>query len=410
VQKILTRPAYLGISAWNRQHQGKYHEITGGEFHKAASKHGRRRKDAGDWVVVEGTHDPLVDRSVFDRVAHRLVERRRRCSRVKTSAVYLLAGLLKCGHCGRPMHGCSARYSSLTGDDRRYPRYICGSYNLNGAGGKNGCRCNTVKERPLAEFVVATILDRFLSAANVAALRAEIRRQEEAERSGRDAPAANVDRQIAELERKLAADADRWLDAPPSLSAEIGEAIERRRAKLEALQAHRRTLAKPAASVADLDAAVDKIAKRLGKLRGRVYDVDPRTMRTLFRDVVEGVDLFFRDRPYGAKNRGVLEHGEIRLHPELVCGAVVGHVGTGFPSGTCPTTLLHPALDALRTFRFTAADLGIVDAAETRRDAIVDALRATPALSDRAVGRRLGVSGVTVGRVRRSLNRTAKAG
>jgi hypothetical protein len=42
IHKILTRPAYLGHSVWNRRHIGNYHEVKGGEVRPAP----RKRKGA----------------------------------------------------------------------------------------------------------------------------------------------------------------------------------------------------------------------------------------------------------------------------------------------------------------------------------------------------------------------------
>jgi DNA invertase Pin-like site-specific DNA recombinase len=335
VQKILNRPTYLGNTVWNRRHDGKYHEVTNGEFRKADRKRGRKGKAPDDWIVVEGTHEPLIDRATFDRVQKRLIERRDRHSPIVASGAYLFTGLLRCGHCGWPMHGAALHYKRA-GRRYSYRRYICGNYNLHGS---SGCQCNTVLEEPLAEVVVKMIQERFLAPKNLAALKAEIRRQEEAERSGQEAPAASLDRQIADLTRKIDQGTDKWLSAPPSLTAMLGDKLEQWRAEREKLQARRRELAKPAVSAADLEAAVDRIGGQLDQLRDRLGDLDPADVREVFRELVEGIDLWFRHVPYGTKKqRSVLQRGAIRLRPELVCADVI----MDDPSGR-PLTIVYSA-------------------------------------------------------------------
>jgi DNA protecting protein DprA len=330
VQKIVTRPTYLGDTVWNRRHEGKYHEVRGGEFRKAARQRGVRGNAPGDWIVCEGTHEALVDRATFDRVAMRLIERRDRHSPVVASGAYLFTGLLRCAHCGWPMHGCSLKYTRR-GRSYRYRRYICGNYNLHGS---SGCKCNTVMEGPLAGVVLRMIREKFLAPENLAALRAEIRRQEEAERSGREAPAAVVDRQITELTRKIDQGTEKWLSAPPSLTTILGEKLEQWRAEREALQARRRELAKPAVSTEDLDAAVERIAGLLHDLPERLAELDPADVREVFRELVERIDLWFRHVPYGTKReRSVLERGVIHLRPELVCADVIMHDPRGLARG-----------------------------------------------------------------------------
>ena len=52
------------------------------------------------WVVVPGTHPPLVDAEVFERVGQLLVGRRHTRSRTHD---FLLKGLIFCHRCGRPL-------------------------------------------------------------------------------------------------------------------------------------------------------------------------------------------------------------------------------------------------------------------------------------------------------------------
>jgi DNA invertase Pin-like site-specific DNA recombinase len=321
VRDILTRPVYLGDTIWNRRHDGRYHSITGGEIRRAAQKNARHANPPEDWVWVENTHEPLVDRATFERVQRRRAERCERRTPHRGGGAFLLSGLLRCGHCSWPMHGYTETYTTQGGERRRYRRYCCGNYNLHGRAG--GCSCNTVRETRMLDILIRVIQDEFLKPANLRALNAEIRRQEEAERAGRERPAADLDRRIGELTRKSDEGTERWLSAPPSLTAVLGAKLEQWRQELEALEARGRELAKPAASAADLDRAVDAIAAGLATLRERVGDADAAAVREVLRGMVERVELFFRREPFGRKReKSVLERGTVYLREELVTAQV----------------------------------------------------------------------------------------
>src|SRR4029077_1791654 len=136
------------------------------------------------------------------RVQQKLTERRDRTTPRVGGGTYIFSGLLQCGHCGWPMHGFRDTRKSRGGVARLLHRYVCGNYNLHGAG-ERGCKCNVVREDHVMTALVQTMRQEFLKPANLAALTAEIRRQEEAERDGRVKPTATVERQIAELRQRI---------------------------------------------------------------------------------------------------------------------------------------------------------------------------------------------------------------
>jgi DNA invertase Pin-like site-specific DNA recombinase len=305
IHKILIRPAYLGHSVWNRKSKGSYHEVKAGEVRKAARKRDKIANDPCDWIEVRDTHPALVDQATWDRVQQRLV--RNHHHRPRTGRLYLFTGLLWCGHCGWPMHG------SLQGGRCSYQRYVCGNYNLHGS---SVCKCNTVLERDVLAHVVGAIRNDFLDPANLDLLRQEVRRQEEAERGGAN-PSADLDKRIAALRAKIDRDAEKWFEAPPSLTGILGAKLEEKRVELARLEEERRGLAKPAQTEDDLDAAVGEIVAGLDKLEAP--GADPALLRDVVQQLVERIDLRFKHIPYGGKRlKSVLVGGKIRLRPDLV--------------------------------------------------------------------------------------------
>jgi DNA invertase Pin-like site-specific DNA recombinase len=315
VHKVLTRPAYLGHSVWNRRHIGSYHGVTDGEITKSTkAKHKTLANDPKEWIIVEGTHEALVDRATFDRVRQKLISRRDHSTPHRGGGEFLFTGLIRCGHCGWPMHGSHLHYQH-NGKRYSYRRYICGKYNLHR---RAGCACNTVLESTLLDVVIRLIQRQFLSPANVRRLKAEIRRQEEVERAGREAPAADLERRIADLTRKVEQGTERWLTAPPTLTAMLGAKLEQWRHDLESLQAQRREVAKPARSDADLDAAVERIAAGLRTLSEQVGKAPAAELRPVLQEIVGKVELWFRHVAYGKRQKSLIDRGMLHLRDELV--------------------------------------------------------------------------------------------
>ena len=61
-----------------------------------------RQVDPEDWIVVEGTHEPLVDRALWDRVHERL-STKRKVRKIKKDTVGLFAGKVVCADCKSPL-------------------------------------------------------------------------------------------------------------------------------------------------------------------------------------------------------------------------------------------------------------------------------------------------------------------
>jgi DNA invertase Pin-like site-specific DNA recombinase len=334
VYKVITHPTYLGHYVWNRRHIGRYHCVRNGEIarsDKPKQKTAANNAEA-EWVVFEDTHEALVDRAAFDRVRQKLIARRDSSTPLRGGGDFLFTGLLRCGRCGWPMHGCRLHYSH-NGRRHSYRRYICGNYNLHR---RSGCVCNTVLERDLLGVVVRILRREFLNPENLAALKAEIRRQEEAERQGRERPAADLNRRIADLDRKIKTGTQRWLTAPASLTGVLGETLEEWRKEREELLARRREVEKPARTEADLDRAVEEIAAGLEALDRSAAEAPAAQVREVLKQIIDHIDLHFRHIPFGAgRQKSVLEGGEIHLRDDLILCRPV-------PLAR-PLTTVHPA-------------------------------------------------------------------
>ena len=61
-----------------------------------------RKIDPEEWIVVENTHQPLIDRELWDR-AHKRLSNKSRTRATKKETIGLFAGILKCADCGSPL-------------------------------------------------------------------------------------------------------------------------------------------------------------------------------------------------------------------------------------------------------------------------------------------------------------------
>jgi DNA invertase Pin-like site-specific DNA recombinase len=338
VRDVLTRPSYCGDTVWNRRPSGAYHGVCDGEV--AAStrpKRKARRNEPGQWVVFQDTHDPLIDRDTFGRVRQKLVERQEGRSSASKSDAFLFTGLLRCGRCGAPLYG---QHQRLKTAGQRYRRYVCGRYLKYR---RRGCHSNAVIERDVLDVVLATLEQAFLAPQNLDALRAEVERQERAERLGAEPAAAALDRRIAALTTKIDRGMERWLTAPPSLVQDAGAKLEQWRKEREELQDRRRSVAKPTPTLPALDAVVGQITAGVATLRKRADKARPDEMRALLRAMLDKVEIDFREEAFGPKRRrGVPIGGRLYLRDDAI---MCRPVDIGCPRPGAITTGRRSSLD-----------------------------------------------------------------
>lgn len=102
IEYILSNPFYNGSVRWNRQ---KHDDHT--------------IKSVNDWIISQGKHEPLIDKTKWDEIQH-LIALRSKPYRARAAGhmKHWLGGLVKCSDCGASlMAGLNAT------------RYQCGNYN-----------------------------------------------------------------------------------------------------------------------------------------------------------------------------------------------------------------------------------------------------------------------------------------
>lgn len=106
------------------------------------------KQDRRNWVVVEGTHEPIIDRETFDKV--RMLVDSRRHTRSRTYD-FLLKGLIFCHECGYPLAVINRK--NAAGEDRLF--FICRTYQRFTKAGV--CSCHSIKEQVVAQAVIEKV-------------------------------------------------------------------------------------------------------------------------------------------------------------------------------------------------------------------------------------------------------------
>ncbi len=106
------------------------------------------KQDPSNWVVVEGTHEPLVDAETFRKV--RMLVNSRKHTRSRTYD-FLLKGLIFCHECGYPMAVINRK--NAKGEDVLY--FVCRTYQRFTKAGV--CTCHSIKEKTVTEAVIEKV-------------------------------------------------------------------------------------------------------------------------------------------------------------------------------------------------------------------------------------------------------------
>ena len=106
------------------------------------------KQNPANWVVVEGTHEPLVDAETFRKVRMLVNSRRHTRSRIYD---FLLKGLIFCHECGYPLAVLNRK--NAKGEDVLY--FVCRTYQRFTKAGV--CTCHSIKEKTVTDAVIARV-------------------------------------------------------------------------------------------------------------------------------------------------------------------------------------------------------------------------------------------------------------
>lgn len=119
--------------------QGKKHQRMRGK---------QRKVDKENWVRVENTHEPIIDRDTWDKV-QKLLSKKHRDIDLETNK-NIFAGFIKCGDCGRSMMKNFWRRA----DGSKSYSFYCGTYKRSG---KDYCTPHTLPFQVLNDIVLGDL-------------------------------------------------------------------------------------------------------------------------------------------------------------------------------------------------------------------------------------------------------------
>jgi DNA invertase Pin-like site-specific DNA recombinase len=181
---ILKNPVYLGNMV-----QGKH-------IGSLCEGKTRTRAKADDWVIVEGTHEAIIEQELFDRVQALMAQRSTQFKASQGKFAHfekpelLLKGLLFCADCGRPLY----RYKSVTGGGKYCDWiYLCRNSEI-----LKTCPQKYIHEPDLNGAVYDTIRTEIQKCANISGIIEKLNRE-----SSHKKRLERFDNEIEDAEREI---------------------------------------------------------------------------------------------------------------------------------------------------------------------------------------------------------------
>ena len=227
------------------------------------------------WVVVEGTHEPIIDTETFQKV--QMLVRSRKTTQVRKYD-FLLKGLIFCHECGYPL--CVINRKNAAGEDVLY--FVCRTYQRFTKAGV--CTSHAIKESTVTAAVIDQIqkvCQKYLDAdALLPVAEAEVEKARQAERheNERQALRGRIEKLTADLDRT-------YMDKLNGLLAEADFDRIYGRIKQE-----RRSLEDQLASMEEPDATPEKREEQAKALVRRFIDT-AWVNRELLVSLIERVEL-----------------------------------------------------------------------------------------------------------------------
>ena len=134
ISNILKNQAYIGNMVQGKKHQ------------RMRSK--QRPVEKENWIRVENTHEPIIDRQLWDKVQKLLTKKHRDIDLETNKNIF--AGFIKCGDCGRAMMKNFWRRA----DGSKSYSFYCGTYKRSG---KDYCTPHTLPFQVLNDIVLGDL-------------------------------------------------------------------------------------------------------------------------------------------------------------------------------------------------------------------------------------------------------------
>ena len=156
VKNLLSRQVYIG------------HMVQGTKRQSFYENRGQYKKPREEWIVVENTHEPLIDRETFDKVQE--LARRKNAEYFENLGRFthlentenILKGLVCCADCKRPL----VRYKNVSHEKKLWYTFICPTH----ANDIGSCPLKNIREDALFPMLLQAIQTQIALAADMEAL------------------------------------------------------------------------------------------------------------------------------------------------------------------------------------------------------------------------------------------------
>lgn len=184
IRVILNNPVYLGQTTFGRTKV------------KGKTKKKKVATDESEWIVVENTHEPIIDKATWN-LAHDIMKNRRR--ETKSGETQMFAGLVKCSDCG------SALNVSRNAKTGKYTSFSCWVYKNYG---KERCTSHAIGYKTLYNIVLENIRRQAECASVQKEKYLEMLKNQMAEKATQDIKSVKnelkkINKRIAQLEKIL---------------------------------------------------------------------------------------------------------------------------------------------------------------------------------------------------------------
>lgn len=153
VKIILTRQVYIG------------HMVQGTKRQSFYENRRQYKKPQEEWVIVENTHEPIIDRDTFEKVQEIMRQRNEeyfeklgRFSYLETTE-NILKGLIYCSDCKRPL----VRYKNVSHNKKLWYTFICQTHSND----KTSCPKKNMREDALIPMLMQAIKTQIALAADM---------------------------------------------------------------------------------------------------------------------------------------------------------------------------------------------------------------------------------------------------
>lgn len=207
VKDILLNPTYAGMLRYNRYEDW---EIK------------RRKGYNPNYIMVEGTHEPIIDKDTFEKVQARLKLESKQ-PQWNHKGENLLTGLLKCPECGGSMAASNTTNKLKDGTKKRIRYYSCANFRNKGAA---VCHANSVRADEAEAFILERLREVILFPDNLSQVVAELNKQIKLQRAPWERELQQLEREMTDTQNKI----DKWyslMKTTPELSKELEERIQR---------------------------------------------------------------------------------------------------------------------------------------------------------------------------------------